>query len=113
MIHALSEQLKFNNFPKSPNVFEAFPVSLAESVLLVSVCSELFECYVCMLLSYLSVLAVICLRTGLLHLSTCSLRMKAFPVCLCHLLFNQVLCTQKMLSTQELAAEVSPGPSAS
>lgn len=63
---------------------------------------ELFECYVCMLLSYLNVLAVICLHTGLFHLSTCSLRMKAFPVCLCHLLFNQVLCTQKMLSTQEL-----------
>ena len=27
---------------------------------------------------------------------------EGIPVCLCHLLFNQVLCTQKMLSTQEL-----------
>lgn len=38
---------------------------------------------------------------------------EGIPVCLCHLLFNQVLCTQKMLSTQELTAGVSPGPSAS
>lgn len=57
VMHVLSEKLKCNNFPKSPNVFEAFSVSLEESVLPVSYAFELFECCVCMLLNCLSVLS--------------------------------------------------------
>lgn len=70
---------------------------MAESVLLVSVCAslnylnvmsarfELFECSCSYLFTHRS-----------LHFVHVFSRMKVTLPCLCHLLFNQVLCTQKM-----------------
>lgn len=63
---------------------------------------ELFEYYVCMLLSYLSVLAITCSRTSpsFVHVLPEDGGISGLPVSLG---VKQVLCTQKVLSTQELA----------